>query len=159
LNNLEKLKKVKDFLENSEITKKFFQGYWEKAIDIIKFIERDINRAMNDEEIPNLKSKTNDLTEFLSVIKQDIFNRDISQLQDWLRDLLYFVHNYNNNITKNELIQQEIDNIIKLLNIYGSMNWLLKVTKELMHRYEQINKTEPYNIQLSRHYLETLLED
>jgi hypothetical protein len=130
-------------------------------IEIVNYIENDINLAINDKEIKAPpENLIKDIISFLVFLQYVYFEVPMHQrFCNFVNDITLLLSNWNNNIGKNEEITK-LTRIIKLTyDQWATLEILLHHTKNVIHMLNNKHTlTYDFIPELSRHYLKSFCD-
>lgn len=155
---IEILNRMRNFIKSGALDKVTSRA---QAFDnVVSFIYNDAKKVDGEMAIGNIESKVSDIKRVISEIKTIVTSKAINQdIIMFLKDVLMFIWNWNNNIAKDISIAQDAQLLDKILDGRKTLEELIDEAKSLAIEMRKIKNMHPSYIDMSKHYLESLFKE
>jgi len=137
------------------LSKDFIKELWGTVSDI----EKEIRKAIEGEKIEKDDKIYESIKKFRDIFRERIVREPLSpNLAKFIRDVLTIFYNYLSAVDDQEM-KEEMLILVRLLDGFLTLNEAIAISRELIDYLRRMMYYSPPYVELSKHYLETLLNE
>ncbi|RLA81654.1 MAG: hypothetical protein DRG33_00095 [Deltaproteobacteria bacterium] len=155
---MQEIEQLKELL-NRQILLELYGPKWKELYrrELVRCIS-DIEAKMRSDSVKP-KAKKNVLDSFLQDTKLLIIENPLdTEMRNMIRQLLTLLYNWNKAFSDEKELEIDILLAIRLIDQTLTLAEYLSVSRELLRRLRDLSHFSPPTFELSRHYLQTLLD-
>jgi hypothetical protein len=151
-------KNIETFLNDRDLYFSFLNQQWVKKVsDTYRKLVSDISLLEKEEEIPDKKDTMNSVFEIVLVFMDILTNENLSEKsKDFIKDYCLLIQNWDTE--KKYDLTVKLDYIHRFFKEDFTMLEALLLSQRIQHRIISVQEWLPPSINISKHYLNVLME-
>lgn len=135
------------------------KDFIKELLETVSNIENEIRKAIEGQKIEKDERIYKSIEKFRDIFRERIVREPLSSnLAKFIRDVLTIFYNYLSAINDQKM-KDEMLILVRLLDGFLTLNETIAISRELIDYLRRIMYYSPPYVELSKHYLETLLKE